>query len=117
MTVTVAPEFMPRIRRDEPMSKHTSWHVGGPAEVYFNPHDREELASFLRQLDASVPVYWVGLGSNLLVRDGGLDGVVISTHGTLDRLERQSETVVYAEAGVACVRTILAGARPFSILR
>jgi len=104
VTVAVAPEFMPRIRRDEPMSRHTSWHVGGPAEVYFNPNDRDELASFLRQLDASVPVYWVGLGSNLLVRDGGLDGVVISTHGTLDRLERQSETIVYAEAGVACAR-------------
>ena len=104
MTVTVGPEFMPRIRRDEPMSRHTSWHVGGPAEVYFNPNDRDELAAFLRQLDASVPVYWVGLGSNLLVRDGGLDGVVISTHGTLDRLERQSETIVYAEAGVACAR-------------
>jgi UDP-N-acetylmuramate dehydrogenase len=72
--------------------------------VYFNPKDREELASFLRQLSADVPVYWVGLGSNLLVRDGGLDGVVISTHGTLDRLERQSETMVYAEAGVACAR-------------
>jgi UDP-N-acetylmuramate dehydrogenase len=86
------------------MSKHTSWHVGGPAEVYFNPKDRDELTSFLRKLDAHVPVYWVGLGSNLLVRDGGLDGVVISTHGTLDRLERQSETIVYAEAGVACAR-------------
>ena len=104
MTVAVAPEFMPRVRRDEPMSKHTSWHVGGPAEVYFNPKDRDELASFLRQLDAGVPVYWVGLGSNLLVRDGGLDGVVISTHGTLDRLERRSETTVFAEAGVACAR-------------
>jgi UDP-N-acetylmuramate dehydrogenase len=86
------------------MSKHTSWHVGGPAEVYFNPKDRDELASFLRQLHADVPVYWVGLGSNLLVRDGGLEGVVISTHGTLDRLERQSEPMVYAEAGVACAR-------------
>ncbi|MEJ0038840.1 MAG: UDP-N-acetylmuramate dehydrogenase [Gammaproteobacteria bacterium] len=95
---------MPRVRRDEPMSRHTSWHVGGPAEVYFNPKDRDELASFLRQLDADVPVYWVGLGSNLLVRDGGLDGVVISTHGTLDRLERHSETTVFAEAGVACAR-------------
>jgi UDP-N-acetylmuramate dehydrogenase len=95
---------MPRVRRDEPMSKHTSWHVGGPAEVYFNPKDRDELAAFLRQLAPGVPVYWVGLGSNLLVRDGGLEGVVISTHGTLDRLERQSETTVFAEAGVACAR-------------
>jgi len=104
VTVAVAPEFMPRVKRDEPMSRHTSWHVGGPAEVYFNPRDRDDLTSFLRQLAPDVPVYWVGLGSNLLVRDGGLNGVVISTHGTLDRLERQSETIVYAEAGVACAR-------------
>jgi UDP-N-acetylmuramate dehydrogenase len=104
VTVAVAPEFVARVKRDEPMSRHTSWHVGGPAEVYFNPRDREDLTSFLRQLAPEVPVYWVGLGSNLLVRDGGLDGVVISTHGTLDRLERQSESVVFAEAGVACAR-------------
>ena len=104
MTVAVAPEFVTRVKRDEPMSKHTSWHVGGPAEVYFNPRDRDELTSFLRHLEPNVPVYWVGLGSNLLVRDGGIDGVVISTHGTLDRLERQSETAVFAEAGVACAR-------------
>ena len=104
MTVAVAPEFMPRIRRNEPMHKHTSWHVGGPAEVFFNPHDRADLAAFLRTLPAEVPIYWVGLGSNLLVRDGGVDGVIISTHGTLERLERQSETHVYVEAGVACAR-------------
>jgi UDP-N-acetylmuramate dehydrogenase len=104
VTVAVAPEFVARVKRDEPMSRHTSWHVGGPAEVYFNPRDREDLTAFLRQLAPDVPVYWVGLGSNLLVRDGGLDGVVISTHGTLDRLERQSESVVFVEAGVACAR-------------
>jgi len=104
VTVAVAPEFALRVKRNEPMSKHTSWHVGGPAEVYFNPRDREDLCSFLRHLEPNVPVRWVGLGSNLLVRDGGIDGVVISTHGTLDRLERQSETIVFAEAGVACAR-------------
>jgi len=86
------------------MSRHTSWHVGGPAEVFFNPRDRTDLASFLRTLTDDVPVCWVGLGSNLLVRDGGLDGVVISTHGTLDRLERLNQTCVYVEAGVACTR-------------
>lgn len=104
MTVAVAPEFMPRVRRDEPMSRHTSWHAGGSAEVFFNPRDRNDLAQFLRSLSADVPVMWIGLGSNLLVRDGGLKGVVISTHGTLGRLERRSETAVYAEAGVPCAR-------------
>ncbi len=104
MTVAIAPQFAPRARRDEPLSRHTSWHVGGPAEVFFNPHDRADLAAFLRSVPADVPVSWIGLGSNLLVRDGGIPGIVISTHGTLDRLERLSDTTVRAEAGVPCAR-------------
>ena len=104
MTVAVAPEFITRVRRSEPMSRHTSWHVGGPAEVFFNPRDRNELSAFLRTLDSGVPIHWIGLGSNLLIRDGGLPGVVIATHGALDRLERRSETTVFCEAGVACAR-------------
>jgi len=104
MNVAVAAAFSARVRRREPLSRHTSWHVGGPAEVFFNPSDRAELAAFLRGLPEGVPIYWIGLGSNLLVRDGGLPGVVISTHGTLDALERLSETGVRAEAGVACAR-------------
>jgi UDP-N-acetylmuramate dehydrogenase len=104
MMLAVTSEFSARVRRAEPLSRHTSWHVGGPAEVFFNPRDRLELVAFLRSLPAGVPIYWIGLGSNLLVRDGGLPGVVISTHGTLDALERLSETTVRAEAGVACAR-------------
>ncbi len=104
MTVSVAEQFLGRIRRDEPMSRHTSWHVGGPAEIYFTPADRAELAAFLRSLSPQTPVCWVGLGSNLLVRDGGLRGVVISTQGVLDRLDRLSENTVYGEAGAACAR-------------
>jgi UDP-N-acetylmuramate dehydrogenase len=104
MSLAVAPEFSTRIRREEPLSRHTSWHVGGPAEVFFNPRDAADLAAFLRTVPPGVPIQWIGLGSNLLVRDGGLKGVVISTHGTLDALARLSETGVYAEAGVACAR-------------
>jgi UDP-N-acetylmuramate dehydrogenase len=102
--MAVAPEFMPRVRRAESMSRHTSWHVGGPAEVFFNPRDRKDLAAFLRSLPAQVPIHWIGLGSNMLVRDGGLAGVVIATYGALEHLERVSETMVFAEAGVACAR-------------
>jgi UDP-N-acetylmuramate dehydrogenase len=104
MKVAVAPEFLPRIKRDEPMSRHTSWHVGGPADVFFTPDDRADLASFLRTLPAGTPIHWIGLGSNLLVRDGGLRGIVISTHGTLDGLRHLDKTTVYGEAGVACAR-------------
>jgi UDP-N-acetylmuramate dehydrogenase len=95
---------MLRAKRNEPMSRHTSWHAGGAAEVFFNPRDRMDLAAFLRTLPADVPIHWIGLGSNLLVRDGGVKGVVISTHGTLGRLERVSETMVYGEAGVPCAK-------------
>jgi UDP-N-acetylmuramate dehydrogenase len=104
VTVAIAPEFAPRVRRDEPLSRHTSWHVGGPAEVLFNPKDRSDLQGFLRSLAPEVPVSWIGLGSNLLVRDGGIAGVVISTHGTLAALTRVSATQVRAEAGLACAR-------------
>jgi UDP-N-acetylmuramate dehydrogenase len=104
MTVALAADFGTRVRRREPLSRHTSWHVGGPAEVFFNPHDRADLGAFLRGLPPEVPVFWIGLGSNLLVRDGGIPGVVISTHGTLDALELLSETTVRAGAGVACAR-------------
>ena len=104
MTVAIAPEFATRVKRNEPMSRHTSWHVGGPAEVFFTPRDRGDLATFLRTLDDDVPIHWLGLGSNVLVRDGGIQGVVVSTHGALDRLDRISETSIYGEAGVACAR-------------
>jgi UDP-N-acetylmuramate dehydrogenase len=86
------------------MSRHTSWHVGGPAEVFFNPRDRGDLVAFLKSLPEDVPIQWIGLGSNLLVRDGGIKGVVISTVGTLDALDRLNQTSVYCEAGVACAR-------------
>ncbi len=104
MSVAVPAEFVPRAKRNEPMSRHTSWHVGGPAEVFFNPRDRADAAAFLRTLPPDVSIHWIGLGSNLLVRDGGVDGVVISTHGAFDRLERLSQTTVHADAGVACAR-------------
>jgi UDP-N-acetylmuramate dehydrogenase len=102
--VAIAPEFEARVLRDEPMSRHTSWHVGGPVDAWFTPRDVEDLSAFLRALPAEVPVTWVGLGSNLLVRDGGIRGVVISVHGILTALDRVGSERVRAEAGVACAR-------------
>jgi UDP-N-acetylmuramate dehydrogenase len=101
---TVPPQFAARVRRDEPMSRHTSWHVGGPADYFFQPRDRGDLVAFLQTVPADLAVYWVGLGSNLLVRDGGLRGVVIATHGALSHLARLSQTDVASEAGVPCAR-------------
>ena len=101
---TVPAAYENRVLRNEPMSGHTSWRVGGPADVWFAPSDADDLAAFLRQLPPEVPVTWVGLGSNLLVRDGGIRGVVVSVHGILNALERVGELMVRAEAGVACAR-------------
>ena len=65
-------------RFDEPMSRHTSWRAGGPADVSIAPASVEDLAVFLRELDRDTPIFWHGVGSNLLVRDGGIRGVVVS---------------------------------------
>ena len=100
----LSPEFSTRVLHDVPMSKHTSWHVGGPADLFFTPRDVMDLAAFIRQLPPDLPLLWVGLGSNLLVRDGGVRGAVISTHGALGQLERVSATRIYAGAGVPCAR-------------
>jgi len=97
-------DWQKRVRRDEPMSRHTSWHVGGPADLYFEPRDNDDLADFLRSLPGNVPVTWLGLGSNLLVRDAGIRGAVIATSGALGRLDRVSQTRVHCDAGVPCAR-------------
>jgi len=103
-TPSLAPEFAARVMHDVPMSKHTSWHAGGAADLFFTPRDVMDLAAFIRQLPSEVPLLWIGLGSNLLVRDGGVRGAVVSTHGVLGSLERSSATRIYAEAGVPCAR-------------
>src|ERR1700704_5456913 len=100
----LAPEISTRVLHDVPMAKHTSWHVGGPADLFFTPRDLMDLAAFVRQLPPDVPLLWIGLGSNLLVRDGGIRGVVIATHGALGALERLSATRIQVEAGVPCAR-------------
>ena len=92
------------LRLNEPLARHTSWRVGGPADRYFEPADRADLIAFAQQLPESEPVLWLGLGSNLLVRDGGFRGTVIALHGALDGLSRDNETTVWAEAGVHCAR-------------
>lgn len=89
-----------QLKRDEPMSRHTSWRVGGPADRYYQPADLEDLVHFLAGLPADEPVFWLGLGSNLLVRDGGLRGTVVATSGALDHLGLIDDTIVRAEAGV-----------------
>ena len=92
------------MRFNEPMSRHTSWRAGGPAEAFFEPASIDDLASFLAELDRDTPLFWHGVGSNLLVRDGGLPGVVVSAKKILRDLERLDQYLVGAGAGVACTQ-------------
>lgn len=94
------PVLRGTLLRHEPMSRHTSWRVGGPADRLYVPADADDLAAFLRQLPPDEPLYWVGLGSNLLVRDGGVRGTVILTAGALNGIGLGAAGVVRAEAGV-----------------
>ena len=92
------------LRYDEPMSRHTSWRAGGPAETFFVPADIADLSAFLADLDRDTPIFWHGVGSNLLVRDGGIPGVVISATRILRDLERVDEYLVRAGAGLPCTQ-------------
>lgn len=86
---------------DVPMRRHTSWRAGGNAERAYRPADLADLQVFLATLPADEPLYPVGLGSNLLVRDGGLRGTVLLMHGALSELRLAAPEEIYAEAGVA----------------
>lgn len=84
------------------MAAYTSWRVGGPVRQLYLPADLDDLEIFLQNLPPEEPVLWFGLGSNTLVRDGGIDGTVIVTQGQLHHITQLDETSVRAEAGVAC---------------
>ena len=103
-SITLPANLQGRVMFDEPLARHTSWRVGGPADVFFTPADKQDLALFLRSLPADLPVFWLGLGSNVLVRDGGLRAAVIETHGALNDLQRLSDTEVWCDAGVTCAK-------------
>ncbi len=92
------------LKLDEPMAKHTSWRVGGPADHYYQPADIDDLALYLSGLPDDEPVYWFGLGSNLLVRDGGIRGTVIAPSGRLKGLTVLDSMLVRAEVGVSSAK-------------
>jgi len=98
------PVVAGEIRNHEPMSHHTSWRAGGPAEIFFRPQNLDDLAQFLCSLDTSVPIFWFGLGSNLLVRDGGLRGVVIASSGLFTTMEKTADRIVSVGASVPCTQ-------------
>lgn len=89
------------LKQQESLSRYTSWRVGGEAKQLYRPADVNDLAVFLQQLPKDEAVMWLGLGSNLLIRDGGFNGTVIVTAGVLQNIETGMLTV-NAEVGVYC---------------
>lgn len=80
----------------------TSWRVGGPADRLYLPADLDDLIEFLHAMPSVEPLVWLGLGSNLLVRDGGIRGTVICTKNKLKRMNKLDDGRIYVEAGVPC---------------
>ncbi len=92
------------LREQEPMSRHTSWKTGGNAEYFYIAADINDLSEFMSNLPGGINITWVGLGSNLLVRDSGLSGVVISVVSVLKEIECIDETELKIGAGVTCAK-------------
>jgi len=90
-----------RLLKNEPLARYTSWRVGGHADQVFIADSVEDLQGFLQDLPEEEPICFIGLGSNLLVRDGGVRGTVVVMHQALNDL-RMEAGMVYADAGVTC---------------
>lgn len=109
MQSTISTANLPPVRGNyiegADLSALTWFRVGGPADVLFQPADEDDLSDFLKNLDADIPVYPVGVGSNLLVRDGGVKGVVIRLGAPFAKIEIDG---VHVSAGAAALDATVA---------
>ncbi len=97
----LAQSLRGKLKQNESLANYLSWRTGGPADWVYIPADLDDLSTFLKKVPLTYPLTWLGLGSNTLVRDGGLDGVVIITQGALSKLAETGPQTVRAEAGIA----------------
>lgn len=88
---------------DVSLAPFTSWHIGGTADRYFCPLTSESLAAYLGELPLDLPCTWLGLGSNVLIRDGGVRGAIIATRH-LQTVFQEQEKTVFAQAGLTCAK-------------
>lgn len=110
MMAAVKTSYCGDLRINEPMSKHTSWAVGGIAQRFYRPIDITDLQLFLSEECQNHPVHFIGLGSNLLVRDGGVKGTVISLKGVMNDFTI-TDNKVSVMAGVTCAKLASAAAK------
>lgn len=92
------PAVRGKLLRDEPLGPFTWFRVGGPADLIFLPEDEDDLAAFLKGLDPAVPVTPLGVGSNTMVRDGGVEGAVIRLGKAFAKVEPKGRARLYAGA-------------------
>ncbi|OQK17143.1 UDP-N-acetylenolpyruvoylglucosamine reductase [Methyloprofundus sedimenti] len=88
------------ILSNEKLDKYTSWRVGGAADRMYIPADKQDLQQFIASLAVNEPVFWLGLGSNLLIRDGGIRGTVINVRTKVKQINLVDDTHVYVECGL-----------------
>ena len=91
---------------NELLSKHTAWKVGGPADIFFTPQNRDDLSNFLKS-NHGKQITWLGNGTNVLVRDGGIRGAVISTKKSIDKINMETKNSCRVEAGASCMNLAL----------
>jgi len=104
MVAMQQPQLRGELRKHESLAGYTTWRVGGEARQLYRPADLDDLALFLSQLPEGEELHFIGLGSNLLIRDGGIGGTVILTHGMLDKIEQLDAERIYVEAGVTSAK-------------
>lgn len=97
------------LRHDEPLARYTSWHVGGRAKQSYRPADLADLIAFLalianKKNSIAEQMVWLGLGSNVLIRDGGILGTVIITQNRLNKMAQTGDGTIRVEAGVPCAK-------------
>lgn len=103
-TTTNALQVRGTIRFNESMKKHTAWRAGGCADCYFQPADIDDLCDLLKQIPKNEPILWVGLGSNLLVRDKGFRGTIIAFSKGLGDMYLCDKTYIYVGTGATCAK-------------
>jgi len=104
MSVNLSEQLKGELRLNEPMNQHTSWRIGGTADRFYKPYDITDLSDFIKYLPAEESLMWIGLGSNILVRDGGIRGTVVSLVGALNTVKLLGGGMVGTESGASCAK-------------
>ena len=93
------------LQKNHPLANYTSWKIGGIAEYFYQPTDLKDLAFFLKN-NKAIPILFLGAGTNVLIRDGGIKNIVVYLRGGLSELERLDQFNLRAEAGITCSRLL-----------